>query len=239
MLWCGCPGQWPSRTSSRPTSTTPTLNLPCWRRWTWSMTRISVTRMPSSPWGMPRTTTWPGTRRRNCRSCSNSCRRSSQLGGGPDASFAAYCRHVTGSGRRRVFGRWRAVRVQQRTTTRGAVGGHATAGVRPEGAATGAGPEGAGREFRNVRIFDGHSDKLSAPSNVLVKGNRIDKISTEALPAERGTDITVIDGGGRTLMPGLIDNHWHTMLVRPPVTQLTTSDPGYLILLAGAEANDT
>jgi imidazolonepropionase-like amidohydrolase len=97
----------------------------------------------------------------------------------------------------------------------------------------------AGVEFRNVRIFDGHSDKLSAPSNVLVKGNRIEKISTEALPAEPGTDITVIDGGGRTLMPGLIDNHWHTMLVRPPVTQLTTSDPGYLNLLAGAEANDT
>jgi imidazolonepropionase-like amidohydrolase len=94
-------------------------------------------------------------------------------------------------------------------------------------------------EFRNVRIFDGHSDKLSAPSNVLVRGNRIEKISTEALPAEPGTDVTVIDGGGRTLMPGLIDNHWHTMLVRPPVTQLTTLDPGYLNLLAGAEANDT
>ena len=50
--------------------------------------------------------------------------------------------------------------------------------------------------------------------------DRIEKISTEALPAEPG--VTVIDGGGRTLMPGLIDNHWHTMLVRPPVTQLTT-----------------
>ncbi|MGV0815960.1 amidohydrolase family protein [Mycolicibacterium boenickei] len=92
-------------------------------------------------------------------------------------------------------------------------------------------------DFRNVKIFDGHSDKLSAPSNVRVKGNRIEKISTEALPAD--PDATVIDGGGRTLMPGLIDNHWHTMFVRPPVTQLTTLDPGYLNLLAGAEAGDT
>lgn len=92
-------------------------------------------------------------------------------------------------------------------------------------------------DFRNVKIFDGHSDRLSAPSNVRVKGNRIERISTEALPDEPGA--TVIDGGGRTLMPGLIDNHWHTMLVRPPVTQLTTLDPGYLNLLAGAEANDT
>ncbi|WP_454789039.1 amidohydrolase family protein [Mycolicibacterium lutetiense] len=92
-------------------------------------------------------------------------------------------------------------------------------------------------DFRNVKIFDGHSDRLSAPSNVRVRGNRIERISTEALPEEPGA--TVIDGGGRTLMPGLIDNHWHTMLVRPPVTQLTTLDPGYLNLLAGAEANDT
>lgn len=101
----------------------------------------------------------------------------------------------------------------------------------------GGGPAPASVEFRNVRIFDGRADTLSAPSNVRVKGNRIEKISTEALPADPGA--TVIDGGGRTLMPGLIDNHWHTMLVRPPVTQLTTLDPGYLNLLAGAEAKDT
>ncbi|WP_082939868.1 metal-dependent hydrolase family protein [Mycolicibacterium peregrinum] len=92
-------------------------------------------------------------------------------------------------------------------------------------------------DFRNVKIFDGHSDRLSAPSNVRVKGNRIERISTEELPADPAA--TVIDGGGRTLMPGLIDNHWHTMLVRPPVAQLTTLDPGYLNLLAGAEAGDT
>lgn len=101
-------------------------------------------------------------------------------------------------------------------------------------------PPGAGlatTDFHNVKIFDGHSDRVSAPSNVRVKGNRIERISTEALPDEPGA--TVIDGGGRTLMPGLIDNHWHTMLVRPPVTQLTTLDPGYLNLLAGAEAKDT
>lgn len=92
-------------------------------------------------------------------------------------------------------------------------------------------------DFRNVKIFDGHGDRLSAPSNVRVRGNRIERISTEALPDDPRA--TVIDGGGRTLMPGLIDNHWHTMLVRPPVTQLTTLDPGYLNLLAGAEATDT
>jgi imidazolonepropionase-like amidohydrolase len=99
------------------------------------------------------------------------------------------------------------------------------------------GPAARITDFRDVRIFSGRGDRLSAPSNVRVKGNRIERMSTDPLPAEPG--ITVIDGGGRTLMPGLIDNHWHTMFVRPPVTQLATLDVGYLNLLAGAEAHDT
>src|SRR5215472_10900944 len=61
--------------------------------------------------------------------------------------------------------------------------------------------------FSNVRIFDGKSDKLSAPSNVLVRGNVIEKISTTPLPTDRRADTILIDGGGRTLMPGLIDAH--------------------------------
>ena len=40
-------------------------------------------------------------------------------------------------------------------------------------------------------------------------------------------------------MPGLIDAHWHTMLVRPTPTALLVDDVGYLNLLAGAEATDT
>ena len=101
------------------------------------------------------------------------------------------------------------------------------------------GPAAGATEFRNVRIFDGHSDQLSAPSNVRVKGNRIERISTDPLPAEPGDTTTVIDGGGRTLMPGLIDNHWHTMFVRPSPAEAMSSDPGYINLVAGAEAGDT
>ena len=40
-------------------------------------------------------------------------------------------------------------------------------------------------------------------------------------------------------MPGLIDAHWHTMLVRPTPTALLVDDVGYLNLMAGAEATDT
>src|SRR6516225_2643248 len=93
--------------------------------------------------------------------------------------------------------------------------------------------------FSNVRIFDGKSDKLSAPSYVLVRGNVIEKISTTPLPTDRRADTTLIDGGGRTLMPGLIDAHWHAMLATTPLNVLMTVDDGYLNLLAGREAEKT
>jgi imidazolonepropionase-like amidohydrolase len=93
--------------------------------------------------------------------------------------------------------------------------------------------------FRNVRIFDGKSATLSAPSNVLVSGNRIEKISTAAISVEAGPGTTIIDGGGRVLMPGLIDAHWHAFMAATPQPLLMTADPSYLTLLAAQEAEAT
>ena len=39
--------------------------------------------------------------------------------------------------------------------------------------------------FQNVRIFDGKGASLSAPSNVLIKGNIIERISTEPIAASQ------------------------------------------------------
>jgi imidazolonepropionase-like amidohydrolase len=93
--------------------------------------------------------------------------------------------------------------------------------------------------FQNVRIFDGTGRPLSAPSHVLVRGNKIERISSTPIVSDRPADAVVIDGGGRTLMPGLIDNHWHVMMVRPTPAALLTGDIGYVNLLAGAEATAT
>jgi imidazolonepropionase-like amidohydrolase len=93
--------------------------------------------------------------------------------------------------------------------------------------------------FENVRIFDGKSEQLSANMNVLVRGNTIEKISKDAIPVDGSAAAKIIAGGGRTLMPGLIDAHWHAMLVRPTPAALLTDDVGYLNLMAGAEATDT
>lgn len=66
--------------------------------------------------------------------------------------------------------------------------------------------------FNNIRIFDGKSASLSAPSNVLVRGKVIEKISAQPIPTDKRADTKIINGGGRTLMPGLIDNHVHIFM---------------------------
>jgi imidazolonepropionase-like amidohydrolase len=91
--------------------------------------------------------------------------------------------------------------------------------------------------IQNVRIFDGTGRQLSGPSHVLVRGNRIERISSAPIASD--ADTVLIDGGGRTLMPGLIDAHWHTLLVRPSHAALLAADVGHLNLLAGAEATAT
>ena len=64
--------------------------------------------------------------------------------------------------------------------------------------------------FRNVNVFDGKTNKLSPNMNVLVEGETIKAISQAPIPA--GDEVHVIDGEGKTLMPGLIDGHAHVMI---------------------------
>jgi imidazolonepropionase-like amidohydrolase len=86
--------------------------------------------------------------------------------------------------------------------------------------------------FTNVRVFDGRSAALSAPTSVLIRGNRIAAIGTSAQSA----NATVIDGAGRTLMPGLIDAHVHMMFNSLPLLALMTSDMGFVNLASGKAA---
>ena len=91
-------------------------------------------------------------------------------------------------------------------------------------------PSDAATLFQNVRIFDGVDAALSPPSNVLVRGNIIERISAEPIAVDAAA--TVIAGGGRVLMPGLIDAHWHAFMAATPQPVLMTADPSYLTLLA-------
>lgn len=60
--------------------------------------------------------------------------------------------------------------------------------------------------IRNVTLYDGTGKPAVAGANVLVKGNKIDRVSTEAIKAGRAS---VIDGTGKYLIPGLWDSHVH------------------------------
>jgi imidazolonepropionase-like amidohydrolase len=90
--------------------------------------------------------------------------------------------------------------------------------------------------FERVRVFDGTSDSLSAPTNVLVRGNRIQRISSDPIPANRRANTRIIDGDGRTLMPGLIDAHVHTMMESISLQAAMSSEISYLALVAGEAA---
>ncbi|KAH7098371.1 hypothetical protein BKA62DRAFT_713393 [Auriculariales sp. MPI-PUGE-AT-0066] len=57
----------------------------------------------------------------------------------------------------------------------------------------------------NVRVFNGHG--LSPPTAVAFSNGHI--LSAVPLPHRRGSNVTVIDGAGYTLLPGLIESHAH------------------------------
>ncbi len=80
---------------------------------------------------------------------------------------------------------------------------------------------------------------LSPSSYVLVSGNIVERISTAPIDVTAEADIRILPGNGRVLMPGLIDMHWHAMMVRPTPNMLLSSGLGYSNLLAGVEATAT
>ena len=88
--------------------------------------------------------------------------------------------------------------------------------------------------FNNVNIFDGKNDRLAEGMSVLVEGNLIKKIAKGNIEAD--TDATVIDGGGRTLMPGLADTHVHLGFASLPQAQLFTGRPGYSYIYSTGDA---
>jgi len=73
----------------------------------------------------------------------------------------------------------------------------------------------------NANIFDGTSEKLATGMSVLVEGNKITKIAKSITAPD---DATVIDAKGKTLMPGLIDAHYHISYSQFSVPEFMASD---------------
>ncbi len=92
--------------------------------------------------------------------------------------------------------------------------------------------------FRDVRVLDTVGGTLGAPTDVLVRGNRIAAIGQGA---QASPSATVIEGRGRTLMPGLIDIHWHSTFTALSQADMLAPDatPEKLAATVAAESERT
>jgi hypothetical protein len=99
--------------------------------------------------------------------------------------------------------------------------------------------EGQSLLIKNGQIFDGVSDRLRA-GHVLISERTIAAI--DASPIAESDSMTVIDGAGRVLMPGMTDAHVHlvgmanTLMDLPMASQsqlaaatLASSQPGHKV----------
>lgn len=89
--------------------------------------------------------------------------------------------------------------------------------------------------FKNVNIFNGTENKLYQGHDVLVEDKLITKISKNDISA---ADATVIDGSGKTLMPGLIDGHVHIMINSNYADIIPNQDPYDLGIKSAIVAKD-
>lgn len=96
----------------------------------------------------------------------------------------------------------------------GEIDDHPSAGPLPAHSVTtmSQGPHAPHRMIiRNVRVFDGTSDRTVDNADVLIEGPHIVAVSTSPIAGDASDGVVEIDGAGRFLMPGLSDAHVHLM----------------------------
>jgi len=74
----------------------------------------------------------------------------------------------------------------------------------------------------NVKILDHSTSSLTKPKNILITDGVITKIDDQKITAEPGT--VLINGKGRSLIPGLIDVHVHMVFGALTMSELTSKD---------------
>ena len=117
------------------------------------------------------------------------------------------------------------------------LGAFAGAGLAPNGVRAGGGRDGARPLLlTNLRLFNGRDLAVTEDNEILIEGGRIAALP----PRGQGPEAAErIDCGGRSVIPGLIDSHWHATLASVAMTTALTADPGYIHLVAAREAGAT
>ncbi|RFZ38604.1 Imidazolonepropionase [Mycobacterium marinum] len=88
----------------------------------------------------------------------------------------------------------------------------------------------------NVKVFDSVDGRITGPVDVTVRGPVIANIAPAGAAALSGP---AIDGTGKTLLPGLIDAHWHAMFTTIPAALAQVSEFGYVVARAVVSARET
>ena len=90
--------------------------------------------------------------------------------------------------------------------------------------------------IRGAQVFDGTSQQLIDGKDVLVRDGKIAGFA-RGITAEDG--VVTLDADGRTLMPGLVDAHYHSMFNFWPISKVLNSDFGLLCIVASQMARET
>ncbi len=89
----------------------------------------------------------------------------------------------------------------------------------------------------NLRLYDGKSAQLQDGMFVVIEGNTIAQVGQGQPPTKEGA--RVIDCGGKVVMPGLIDAHWHALLAALPIQTILQGDMAFVHIAAASEARNT
>ncbi|MGB1225266.1 MAG: amidohydrolase family protein, partial [Mycobacterium sp.] len=91
--------------------------------------------------------------------------------------------------------------------------------------------------IRNANVFDSVHGRVTGPVDIAVQEGRITSL-TPSGSTEFAGDVD-IDGTGKTLMPGLIDAHWHAAFATIPTDVALLGEVGYLFAKAVVGARET
>src|SRR5262245_40782827 len=88
----------------------------------------------------------------------------------------------------------------------------------------------------NVNVFDSVNGRITGPLDVAISEGLITSVTQAGSTQRRGV---TIDGTGKTLIPGLIDAHWHMMFTTVPAAVAQLSEVGYVYARAVVGAEQT
>lgn len=77
----------------------------------------------------------------------------------------------------------------------------------------------------NAQLLDPAAGEVRPGASIRVERDRIVDVAEDGAPVTRPDDVVVLDAGGRTLMPGLIDAHVHAAITTMDLAAMTRRSP--------------